>query len=53
MCYISLAEKGSVRVFKTRWFVRFARKERIADRALRDAVDHATAARSTRTSVPD
>ena len=30
-----------MRVFKTRWFVRFARKERIADRALRDAVDRA------------
>jgi hypothetical protein len=30
-----------VRVFKTRWFVRFARKERLADRTLRDAVDRA------------
>ena len=30
-----------MRVFKTRWFVRFARKERLADRALRDAVDRA------------
>jgi hypothetical protein len=32
---------GRVRVFKTKWFVRFARKERIGDRALRDAVDQA------------
>jgi hypothetical protein len=30
-----------VRVFKTKWFVRFARKERLADRTLRDAVDRA------------
>jgi hypothetical protein len=30
-----------VRVFKTKWFVRFARKERITDRTLRDAVDQA------------
>jgi hypothetical protein len=30
-----------VRVFKTKWFVRFARKERIADRTLWGAVDRA------------
>lgn len=30
-----------MRVFKTRWFVRFARKERIADRTLREAVERA------------
>jgi hypothetical protein len=30
-----------VRVFKTKWFVRFARKERITDRTLWDAVDRA------------
>jgi hypothetical protein len=30
-----------VRVFKTKWFVRFARKERLADRTLRDAVGRA------------
>jgi hypothetical protein len=28
----------AVRVFKTKWFVRFARKERLTDRTLRDAV---------------
>ena len=30
-----------MRVFKTKWFVRFARKERIEDRTLWDAVDRA------------
>lgn len=30
-----------MRVYKTKWFVRFARKERLADRTLRDAVDRA------------
>jgi hypothetical protein len=30
-----------VRVFKTKWFDRFARKERITDAALCDAVDRA------------
>jgi hypothetical protein len=30
-----------VRVFKTKWFVRFARKERIADHTLREAVEQA------------
>ncbi|HEY1245433.1 MAG TPA: type II toxin-antitoxin system RelE/ParE family toxin [Hyphomicrobiaceae bacterium] len=30
-----------MRVFKTKWFVRFARKERLADRTLRDAVNRA------------
>jgi hypothetical protein len=30
-----------VRVFKTKWFVRFARKERIADRTLREAIEQA------------
>jgi hypothetical protein len=30
-----------VRVFKTNWFVRFARKERIADRSLLEAVEQA------------
>jgi hypothetical protein len=30
-----------VRVFKTRWFVRFARNERIADRTLCEAVERA------------
>ena len=32
---------GSVRVFKTKWFVRFARKERIKDRMLWEAADRA------------
>lgn len=30
-----------MRVFKTRWFVRFTRRERITDRTLWDAVDRA------------
>lgn len=30
-----------MRVFKTKWFVRFARKERITDRTLWNAVDQA------------
>ena len=30
-----------MRVFKTKWFVRFARRERIADRTLREAVERA------------
>jgi hypothetical protein len=30
-----------VRVFKTKWFVRFARKERVTDRTCRDAIDRA------------
>jgi len=30
-----------VRIFKSKWFVRFARKERIPDRTLRQAVDRA------------
>lgn len=30
-----------MRVFKTKWFARFARKERITDRTLLDAVDRA------------
>jgi len=30
-----------VRIFKTKWFVRFARQERIMDRSLRDAVERA------------
>ena len=30
-----------MRVFKTKWFVRFARKERITDRTLRDAINQA------------
>lgn len=30
-----------MRVFKTKWFVRFARKERIADRTLREAIERA------------
>jgi hypothetical protein len=30
-----------VRAFKTKWFVRFARKERITDRTLWEAVDRA------------
>lgn len=32
---------GNPRVFKTKWFQRFARKERIADAALLDAVQRA------------
>jgi hypothetical protein len=38
---IIVSRGGNVRVFKTRWFRRFARRERIADDALRDAVDRA------------
>jgi hypothetical protein len=30
-----------VRIFKTRWFIRFARSERISDRRLSDAVERA------------
>jgi len=30
---------GEPRVFKTKWFQRFARKERIGDAALLEAVD--------------
>nr|NIR59583.1 type II toxin-antitoxin system RelE/ParE family toxin [Gammaproteobacteria bacterium] len=30
-----------MRAFKTKWFVRFARKERITDEALWDAVERA------------
>jgi hypothetical protein len=30
-----------LRIFKTKWFVRFARKERISDGALIDAVERA------------
>jgi len=30
-----------VRVFKTKWFVRYARQERIGDHSLRKAIEHA------------
>ena len=30
-----------MRVFKTKWFVRFARREEISDKALREAVERA------------
>jgi hypothetical protein len=30
-----------MRIFKTRWLARFARRERISDRSLRDAIDRA------------
>jgi hypothetical protein len=30
-----------VRIFKTKWFVRYARRDRIADASLSDAVDRA------------
>ena len=30
-----------VRVFKTKWFARFARRERIADRSLTEAIERA------------
>jgi hypothetical protein len=30
-----------MRIFKTRWVARFARRERISDRSLRDAIDRA------------
>jgi hypothetical protein len=33
--------RPTVRIFKSRWFERFARKEGIADGALREAVDRA------------
>ena len=31
-----------MRIFKTKWFVRFARRERIKDASLRDAITRAT-----------
>jgi hypothetical protein len=30
-----------MRIFKTKWLVRFARRERIADRSLREAIERA------------
>jgi hypothetical protein len=30
-----------MRIFKTRWFTRFARRERIADKTLREAIERA------------
>lgn len=30
-----------MRIFKTKWFVRFARRERIGDHSLRDAIERA------------
>ncbi|MEI9991566.1 MAG: type II toxin-antitoxin system RelE/ParE family toxin [Rhizomicrobium sp.] len=30
-----------MRIYKTRWFVRYARQERIADSSLRDAIERA------------
>ena len=43
-CYIcgQAGEPGITRIFKNGWFERFARKERIDDSALRDAVQRAT-----------
>ena len=32
---------GGMRVFKTKWLVRWARRERIADRSLREAIERA------------
>lgn len=34
-------EQGALRIYKNAWFERFARKQRIADSALRDAVRRA------------
>jgi hypothetical protein len=31
-----------VRIFKTKWLVRFARRERISDRSLKEAIERAT-----------
>lgn len=41
MCYISTASRRAAitRIFKNGWFERFARKERMADSALREAVE--------------
>jgi hypothetical protein len=43
MCYISAASRRTAitRIFKNGWFERFARKERLADSALREAVERA------------
>jgi hypothetical protein len=38
--YLALLD-AAVRIFKTRWLVRFARRERIADRSLREAIERA------------
>jgi hypothetical protein len=32
-------EGADVRIFKTKWFVRYARQERIQDHSLRDAIE--------------
>ena len=36
-----MREGDSVRIFKTKWFTRFARKEGISDEKLADAVQEA------------
>ncbi len=42
MLYIQRERRTAIaRIFKNGWFERFARKERIADSALRDAVERA------------
>jgi len=33
--------RARVRIFKTKWFVRYARQERIGDYALREAIERA------------
>lgn len=34
-------ERGALRIFKTKWTVRFARRERISDASLREAIERA------------